>query len=59
MLEKIYELLGEKKYAALRTLLTEENPADVAETFESLPDDILLLLFRVLTKDQLRKYSLK
>jgi len=51
MLEKIYELLGEKKYAALRTLLTEENPADVAETFESLPDDILLLLFRVLTKD--------
>ena len=51
MLEKINQLLSEKKYSAIRTLLTEENPTDVAEMFGELSDDTLLLLFRVLTKD--------
>ncbi len=51
MLDKITELLETKKYAAIRTLLLEENSADIAEIFEELSDENLILLFRLLPKD--------
>lgn len=50
--EQAYELLKDKKYAALRQLLAETNPADIAEFLKDLTNDELLLAFRILPKDQ-------
>jgi len=50
--EMAYELLKSKKYADLRHLLAETNPADIAEFLKDLTNDELLLAFRILPKDQ-------
>ena len=51
MLLKLYELLQDKKYGDIRRLLSEENPADIAEVFEEMSDENVILLFRLLPKD--------
>ena len=38
MNEEIFELIGEKKYARLRELLSEMNPADIAQILEDVPE---------------------
>ena len=49
--EQVLELLEEKQYAALRTLLNEMNPADLALMLADLPEQRLPLLYRLLGKE--------
>ncbi len=51
MQQMAYELLKSKKYADLRHLLAEANPADIAEFLKELSNDELILAFRILPKD--------
>lgn len=44
-------LLDGKKYASLKDILLTMNPADIAETFNRLDNEQLVLLFRLLSKD--------
>ncbi len=52
MQEVATELLHSKNFAALRSLLAEMNPADIAEFLKDLTNDELLLAFRIMPKDQ-------
>ncbi|MBR3242849.1 MAG: magnesium transporter, partial [Parasporobacterium sp.] len=49
--EDILSLLDNKKYAAIRDLFVEMNPADIAELFNDLPKDRIPILFRLLPKE--------
>ncbi len=51
LLESIEEMTRQKQYTALRDLLIELEPADIADLFEDLPEEILPLLFRLLPKE--------
>ena len=51
MNEEIFELIGEKKYARLRELLSEMNPADIAQILEDIPERELPVIFRILPKE--------
>ena len=44
-------LVSEKKFTTLRDILVTMNPADIAYLFEDLPEQTLLLLFRLLPKE--------
>ncbi len=47
----LHKMLEEKKYATLRDILQTMNPADIAAVFESLEEDRIPLLFRLLPKE--------
>lgn len=49
--EKISQLLKEKRYHALKDLLSELEPADIGIMFEEMPSTSLPLLFRLLAKE--------
>ena len=51
MNEEIFELIGEKKYARLRELLSEMNLADIAQILEDVPERELPVIFRILPKE--------
>ncbi|MEG1017855.1 MAG: magnesium transporter, partial [Oscillospiraceae bacterium] len=57
MTDIILEALKEKRFSKLRSILTEEKPADVAAAIEALMDDEdiakedLLVLYRILPKE--------
>ena len=52
MNEIIYELIEEKKFTKLRSILSEMNPADIAQILEESPSkDKLPLIFRILPKE--------
>lgn len=51
MTEKALIFLEEKKYAELKKLLVEMNPADISEMLSDLPPEKLLLVFRLLPKE--------
>ena len=51
MIEKLSELLEDKKYHQLKEILNEIEPADVAIIFEELPQKSLPILFRILGKE--------
>lgn len=52
MLEEIYELIKEKKYNRLRSMLSEMNPADIAQILEEAPErEQLPVIFRILPKE--------
>ncbi|MBR4178219.1 MAG: magnesium transporter [Bacilli bacterium] len=51
MLEKIQELIEEKKYQKIREMLIEMNEHDIAEILEELPKKEVVKLFRLLPKD--------
>ncbi|MBQ7799277.1 MAG: magnesium transporter [Oscillospiraceae bacterium] len=51
MLEKIQELLKEKKYSEVKSILGEQKFFDAAEILETLSDEQLPLVFRILPKD--------
>ncbi|MCR5134268.1 MAG: magnesium transporter [Clostridiales bacterium] len=55
LLEKVFELLEEKRYRAARDILVDENPADTAEVIEEIMDEIgldeAIIVFRMLPKD--------
>ena len=51
MITEITEMLEKKEYKALRSTLSELQPADIAEFFGELPTDDITVLFRVLPKE--------
>ncbi len=50
-LEVVMELLENRKFAELRELLDEANPIDVAQLLGEVPEEKLLLLYRMLPKE--------
>ncbi len=50
MLEKILELMENRRFAEVRKLLAEANIVDVAELFDELDDTESVLVFRLLPK---------
>ena len=59
MNEEIFELIGEKKYARLRELLSEMNPADIAQILEDVPERELPVIFRILPKELAAEVSVE
>lgn len=51
MQEEIFELIEGKKYARLRELLSDMNPADIAQILEEIPAKELPVIFRILPKE--------
>lgn len=51
LIEKALELLEAKKFASLKTLLEEENPADINDIFDELSDEQTMLVYRLLPKE--------
>ncbi len=49
--EEAMELLEQRRYAALRHLLREAEPADIAEFYEELPQAQHAVVFRILPKE--------
>ena len=45
LLERIEDLLKRKQYTALRDLLADLEPADIASLFEDLDEDSICLLY--------------
>ena len=48
----LLKMLEEKKYTALRDILTVMNPSDVAAVFNDLEDRQIPIVFRLLPKEQ-------
>ena len=51
MKEKILELLEERKYPEIATLVKDMNPADVAALLEELPQQNMPIVFRLCPKE--------
>lgn len=51
MYDKVLELLNQKKYSQLKTLLSDMNEADIAPILMELPEETLPLLYRILPKE--------
>lgn len=49
--EQALELLEQKKYAGLRVLLSDAEPADIAEFFEKIDRNQYVVVFRILPKE--------
>ena len=47
----LLKMLEDKKYSALRDVLTPMNPSDIAQAFAGLEEDRIPLLFRLLPKE--------
>lgn len=50
-LEDILELLKNKDYKTLKAMLLEENPADIADLLDEMPEDEAVICFRLLSKE--------
>ena len=51
MEEKIFELIEQRKFGGLNELLSEMNPADIAEILEEVSEKDLPVIFRILPKE--------
>lgn len=51
MIEVVQELLGKHSFAKLRSTVLDMNPADIGSVMEELPNDDLILFFRLLPKE--------
>ena len=51
MEEKILELIEQKKFGELKSMLSEMNPADLAQIFEEIEEKDLPVIFRILPKE--------
>ena len=51
MEKQILELMGDKKYGQLREILSEMNPADIAEIFNEFSESEITVAFRILPKE--------
>lgn len=47
----LLKMLDEKKYSALREVLSTMNPSDIAVVLSNLEEDRIPLLFRLLPKE--------
>lgn len=52
ILEKLIEMLEERRYKELKTELENMHPVDIAEMMEELDEKQITLLFRLLEKDE-------
>ena len=52
MLEKVIQLISEKDFKNLKTLLEEANNTDISDWLDELQDEDLAILFRLLPKDE-------
>lgn len=50
-MEKALFLLGEKRFRELRELLCSMEPADIAQLLEEVPEEQLIIIFRLLPKE--------
>lgn len=50
-LEDLGRMVEERQFSQARTLLLDENPVDIAELFEEMPENTLVLLFRLMPKE--------
>ncbi|MCH5314602.1 MAG: magnesium transporter [Eubacterium sp.] len=50
--QKIYSLFNEKNYSAIKEILIELNPADIAAAFDEFPIETRNLIFRLLPKEE-------
>ena len=48
--EQIFELIGNRRFVQLKQILSEMQPADIAEIFEKAKDKEIPVLFRILPK---------
>ena len=51
MQDKVIDLLEARKFSELKALLSEENPADIVAYLENIPQNELILVFRILPKE--------
>lgn len=51
LVEQALTLIDEKKFSALKTLISDEEPADIAEIFEELSNEQTILVYRLLPKE--------
>ena len=51
LVDQALALLEQKDYSGLRTFLGELMPADINEFFEELPEEKLIVLYRLLPKE--------
>ena len=51
LVEKALELLENKKFSELRTLLEEQNPADINDVIDELSDEKSVVVYRLLPKE--------
>lgn len=51
MQDRIIELLENRKLSELKCLLSEENPADIVSYLENIPQNELIIVFRILPKE--------
>ncbi|MBQ1186577.1 MAG: magnesium transporter [Clostridia bacterium] len=51
MQEKVLELLESRKLSELKVMLSEENPTDIVSYLENIPQNELILVFRILPKE--------
>ncbi len=52
VVENLMELLAERKFAEIRKLLNDANPVDVATVLGEVPEEKLLILYRMLPKGE-------
>ena len=58
-LERCLELLRDKRYRELSAILAEQNPVDLADLLEGLPQEQGALAFRTLPKEQADEIGMK
>lgn len=51
LVERAIELLEEKKFSELKSLLEEQNPADINDIIDELSDEKSFLIYRLLPKE--------
>lgn len=49
--QQALELIGKRKFTALKTLLEEQNPADINDIFERFTDEQAVVVYRLLPKE--------
>ena len=51
LIEKALDLLENKRFSELRSLLEEQNPADINDVIDELSDEKSVLIYRLLPKE--------
>lgn len=51
MEEKVLELIEQRKFSALKSMLSEMQPPDIAAIFEEAPEKDIPIIFRILPKE--------
>lgn len=49
--ESLCELIEEKKYSQIKQIVAQISPPDIAEIFSEIPENYLVLIFRLLSKE--------